>query len=135
MGAWGHDSFDNDDAGDWQCDLADTSDMSAITEALSGVTDDAEDYIEAPECSMAIAAAEVVAALHGNPSATLPGDVQAWVNGKMQPDEETTAKAMRAVDAVLNDSELKELWEENEEDYPKWVAVLNNLKSRIPSVA
>jgi hypothetical protein len=46
-----------------------------------------------------------------------------------------TAKAIKAVDAVLNDSELKELWEENEEDYPKWVAVVNDLKSRIPTVA
>ena len=93
MGAWGHDSFDNDDAGDWQCDLVDSSDMSAIAEALNGVTDDAEDYIEAPECSMAIAAAEVVAALHGNPSATLPDDAQAWVKGKPQPDAEITRES------------------------------------------
>jgi hypothetical protein len=52
-----------------------------------------------------------------------------------QPDPQLTAKAIKAVDAVLNDSELKELWEENEEDYPKWVAVVNDLKSRIPTVA
>jgi len=135
MGDWGHDSFDNHDAGDWQCDLVETSDMSAISEALNGVTDDAEDYLEAPECSMAIAAAEVVAALHGKPSTTLPEDVRAWVGDKPKPDAQLTAKAIKAIFAVLNDSELKELWEENEEDYPKWVAVLNDLKSRIPNEA
>jgi hypothetical protein len=36
---------------------------------------------------------------------------------------------------VLKNSELKELWEENAEDYPKWLAVLNDIKSRIPTVA
>jgi hypothetical protein len=135
MGAWGHDSFDNDDAGDWVYELEESSDMSVIDEALNAVTDDAEEYIEAPECSMAIAASEVVAALHGKASESLPESVQAWINGKPKPDKFITAKATRAIDAVLKNSELKELWEENAEDYPKWLAVLNDIKSRIPTVA
>lgn len=135
MGAWGHDSFDNDDAGDWVYELEESSDMSVIDDALNAVTGNAEEYIEAPECSMAIAASEVVAALHGNASESLPENVKEWINGKPKPDKLITAKASRAIEAVLTNSELKELWEENTEDYPKWVAVLNDLKSRIPTVA
>ncbi|EMI41733.1 DUF4259 domain-containing protein [Rhodopirellula sp. SWK7] len=131
MGAWGHSTFDNDDAADWVADLEESTDMSDVIQALCGVTDDAEDYIEAPECSSAIAAAEVVAALNGNPSADLPGSVREWIEGKPIPDAGLNTKACNAIDAVLSDSELKELWEENAEDYPKWVACLTDIKARI----
>ena len=133
MGAWGHNTFDNDDASDWVYELEESSDLTAITDALNAVTDDAEDYIEAPECSNALAAAEVVAALNGNPSPDLPDTVREWIAGKLAPESSLNAKAHRAVDVVLTDSELKELWEENAEDYPKWVACLNGIKARIPN--
>jgi hypothetical protein len=38
MGAWGHDSFDNDDAGDWVYELEESSDMSVIVEFAKLVT-------------------------------------------------------------------------------------------------
>lgn len=133
MGAWGHNTFDNDDAADWIADLEDTSDMSAILDALNGVTDDADDYIEAPECSNAVAAAEVVASLNGNASPDLPDAVRGWIAGKPTPGAELNSKAHTALDVVLSDSELKELWEENADDYPKWVACLNDIKARIPN--
>lgn len=131
MGAWGYNVFDNDDAGDWVWDLVESTDLSAITEALNAVTDDAEDYIEAPECSMAVAASEVVAALHGRPAETLPDEVSKWLSGKPVPDAVISAKAIKAIETVLKDSELKELWEENEEEYSNWVASLNDIKLRI----
>ena len=135
MGAWGHDSFENDDAGDWRYELIESADMSTITEALNAVTDNAISYLEAPDCAIAIAAAEVVAALHGASSANLPADVAAWVDGKQQPDNATTLNATKAISAILSKSELKELWEESEQDYPEWTAVMNDLIARIPAVA
>ncbi|NOX55940.1 MAG: DUF4259 domain-containing protein [Planctomycetes bacterium] len=132
MGAWGHNSFENDDALDWVADLEESQDMSAILKALNAVTDEAGDYIEAPECSMAIAAAEVVAALCGNAASSLPDEVNEWLKGKPKPDPQLAAKARQAIDVILADSELKELWEEIEEDYPKWIAVLEDIKSRLP---
>lgn len=131
MGAWGHNSFENDDALDWVSVLEESPDTSAIIDALNGVTDDAEDYIDAPECSMAIAAAEVVAALNGNGALSLPEEVNGWLKGKPNPDASLRAKARQAMDVVLTNSELKELWEENVEDYPKWIAVLEDVKSRL----
>src|SRR5215468_4138208 len=131
MGAWGHNSFENDEARDWVADLEAVSDVSVIVEALAHVTDEPGQYMEAPECSMAIAAAEVVAALNGRPSSSLPGKVQAWLAGKPAPAASLVAKARRAVDAVLVESELKDLWTENVGDFPKWTSALNDLKQRL----
>jgi hypothetical protein len=131
MGAWSHNSFDNDDALDWVARLEGSDDTSAIVDALNGVTDDAQPYIEAPQCSAAIAAAEVVAAMNGKGAGSLPPEVTQWLVGNPTADASLIAKARLAVDAVLTDSELKELWEENEEDYPKWTALLDDLKRRL----
>jgi hypothetical protein len=68
MGAWDAGSFDNDDAADWLADFCDGPDGERITGALSTVAEmDAGEYLEAPECSVGLAAAEVVAALKGVP--------------------------------------------------------------------
>jgi hypothetical protein len=134
MGAWGHKSFENDDALDWVADLEKSTETNVIIEALNTVTDDAKDYLEAPECSIAIAAAEVVAALVGHGAASLPERVNEWLRGKPKPDPSLIAKARRAIVAVLADSELKELWEENIEDFQRWTAVLDDLNSRLSSL-
>lgn len=131
MGAWGHSSFENDDALDWVGLLEDAAGVSVIVEALSHVTDEADEYIEAPECSMAIAAAEVVAALNGRPSDSLPADVKAWLVGRPAPEAALLSKARQAVEAVLGESELRELWAANAEAFSKWTAVLNDLKQRL----
>jgi hypothetical protein len=73
MGAWGSDSFENDDASDWVADLCDAPDHAAIVNTLSTVADiGASEYLEATDCSVGIAAAEVVAALKGVPNSNLP---------------------------------------------------------------
>ena len=131
MGAWSHNSFDNDDALDWAADLKDSKGTEALVDALESVTGNAEDYIEAPESSIAIAAAEVVAAMNGKGAGSLPPEVNEWLKGQSVAGPALTAKARSAVDAVLSNSELKELWEENEDDFPRWTALLNDLKSRL----
>jgi hypothetical protein len=78
MGAWGSDSFENDDAADWVADFCDAPDPAVIVKALSAVADlDASQYLEAPDCSVGIAAAEVVAALKGAPNSNLPDGTRA----------------------------------------------------------
>lgn len=71
MGAWGSGSFDNDDALDWVNDLEGSKGTAVIEFALQAVLDES-DYLEAPECSAALCAAEVVAALKGAPGQGLP---------------------------------------------------------------
>ena len=130
MGAWSHEPFGNDDAGDWVSELTESEDLGAIERALDAVTDSAEEYLEAPDCSAALAAAEVVAALLGKPTASLDQEAAAWVKGKPRPPSELVAKAKRAVASVLKSSELQELWAESSE-YAQWQAVTNDLLVRL----
>ena len=129
MGAWGHNTFDNDDALDWVGDLEDSG-RGAIDDALRAVTDDAEDYIESPDCCNALAAAETVAAMKGNPSPDLPEEVAGWVQDQDAPADDLVAKAKQAVDVVAKESELKELWQESN-SYEQWQASIKELKSRL----
>jgi hypothetical protein len=134
MGAWDHTAFGNDDACDWGSDLSAQDDLSFVEEALERVLDTGEDYLEAPEASEAIAAAEVVARLQGHfgnrDAYTEP--VDEWVAAHPTVvSTELARKAQAALDRVLQPpSELVELWEESD-SYQAWVEAVNELKGRI----
>ena len=130
MGAWTHEPFGNDDAADWVADLVESKNLTAIEGALNAVTEEAEEYLEAPQCAEALAAAEVVAALLAHPSASLPEKAAKWVKGKAAPSSALVAKAQRAVAAILKASELQELWAESE-DYSQWQTVTKDLLARL----
>ncbi len=129
MGAWELGHFGNDDALDWIGDL-EASGQPAIDEALGCATDSAADYIEEPECCVTLAAAEVVAALLGKPATDLPDGVRAWVAGKASPDEQLVSRALAATEAVLSESELKDLWQESDH-FEKWAESVKNLQARL----
>ncbi len=133
MGAWGLGSFDNDDAADWVLDLFDGDSLAPARDAISAVLG-AQGYIEAPEAGAALAAAEVIAAALGRPTATAQAQegVQAWV-ARVRPEVEPAlaADARRAVARILGeDSELRELWEETD-DYADWRAGVAALDQRL----
>lgn len=128
MGAWSAESFHNDDARDWVADL-ERNGLSAVISAFGPISEEA-DYLEAPDCSNAIAAAEVVAALRGKPAKNLPQNVTAWVAGKPAPNDALVAKARAALELILTKSELRELWEESSE-YGHWRASVADLENRL----
>lgn len=66
-GAWGSGSFENDDALDLSTNLAQQPDTALVYQTLRGAVRDRTAYLEAPDGSAAVAAAEVVAALKGHP--------------------------------------------------------------------
>ena len=70
-GAWDTGPFDNDDALDWVWELSESNDLAVIEATLESAAN-SSGYLEAPTASMAIAAAEVVAALRGNPGQDCP---------------------------------------------------------------
>lgn len=78
MGAWGLESFENDDALDWLADLEQADDEQFLVETLTAAIEEAG-YLEIGGASNAIAAAEVVAALAGHPAPSLPEAAAAWV--------------------------------------------------------
>lgn len=130
MGAWGAGSFDNDDAMDWIAEL-EAEGLPAAGGALQDVLDLADDYLEAPTCSNGLAAAEIVAALRGNPATDLPDEVSAWLAAHPgAPGDDLVVSARQAVDAIAADSELAELWDESA-DPAEWRSAVSDLQSRL----
>ena len=102
-----------------------------LVEAFGAVNDIGDGYLESPESSAALAAAEVIAALLGKPSASLPDDAKECVGRlSFKPDEELLSAARKAVERVKTDSELKELWDESD-DAAQWQATVEDLAARL----
>ena len=131
MGAWDIGPFDNDDAADWLFALEVSSDTATIAAALGVITDIGNEYLEAPDCSNALAAVEIVAALRGHPIANLPDNAKAWVKAHRELDVSSLVPTAQAVvHRIRSDSELKELWDESEEAV-KWYATLDDVCGRL----
>lgn len=125
------DLFDNDDALDWLVELEESEDRSVLLEALNIVFDASDtEYLDATDYWRALAAAEVVAALAGNPSMSLPEEVTRWVLAYHSIDAATHDKAKQAVQIILADFGVEDLWEE-EEEFKEWQAAARDLLERL----
>ena len=135
MGAWGSGSFENDDARDFLADATGSGDLSLIREVLDNVLTSTE-YVEAPDASQAIVAAEMIAAALGRPSlAVLAEDeVSRWLAlARPTVDGELAADAREALTRILApNSELRELWQESG-DFPEWQAAVTELRQQLQS--
>lgn len=142
MGAWGHNSFENDTASDWIWGLKPAKKsllgnvkkpfaypMSAIDKLLKS-----DLYIDAPEGEEAIAAAECLAAAQGNPPPDPPEDIENWLASlnAQRPDASMLDRARQALLKVRNDeqSELRELWKDTEY-FQAWQAAIDNIITRL----
>ncbi len=128
MGAWGTGNFENDDAMDWVAELETSPDTQLLSSAFNAVTSGG--IPDSPVACVALAAAEVVAALRGKPDADLPEEVQNWVTGKPEASTGLAESASTAVSRILESSELRQLWEETD-DFEEWCKVLTDLKVRL----
>jgi uncharacterized protein DUF4259 len=130
MGAWGYGPFENDDALDFVADLETTTGTGHLSTVLSAIADDRSEYVEAPESSAAIAAAEVVAALLGYPHPELPEEVTLWVAQQAGSHADLAREALRAVGRIAESSELREMAEEDD-DFPSWQESIADLIGRL----
>lgn len=131
MGAWGINAFENDAAADWLYELEECSDLSVISAALTAVTQIGNEYLEAPDCCNALAAAEIVAALQGRPLPDLPDNAKEWVDAHHKLDAAgLVPAALAAINRVRNNSELRELWGETDE-VTTWLMSLDDLVGRL----
>ena len=129
MGAWGAESFQNDDAADWLATLS-TMSPGDLTQVFSLVADNSG-YVEVTAASIAVAAAEVVAALNGRPAMGAPTEILEWTRkNHFGITPELKALSIRALDRVWENSELKDLWSESEE-LSNWTAAIQDLRSRL----
>ena len=129
MGTWGIGTFENDTASDWLGDLETASDLgllrSALAATLAAVPVDADDAV------IGLAAAEVVAALNGTGRQGIPDAIHDWVDGHATlPDADLLSTARAAVDAILERSELRDLWEESD-SFAAWQADVEELRAHL----
>ena len=135
MGAWGAGPFENDDAADWAAEFDGVdgpTGIAIVRSALSSALD--AEYVEAPEGSVAVAAAQVVAWLI-QPE-TVEGSaynetVCAWL-GTQAPlsDASLSDAARRALLRVQSPvSELNELW--SEADDADWSKEIERIMAQL----
>jgi hypothetical protein len=113
MGTWGAGSFENDTAADWLTQLSGASDYGVVEGALASI-ERGEGLDDPYDTEVAIAAAEVVATGAGEPGPNVPPEVTAWTARAGPPPQGLREIASRAVHAVRDASELREMWEEQE---------------------
>lgn len=134
MGAWGRRTFDNDGAQDWLIELVELDHVSLFEAALFRVCDTQfGGHNDSIDCERALAAAEIVAAGLGAPDPSLPPDAVAWLERtEVRFSHRLGMLARRAVDQVLTDSELKDLWGDTE--YAgEWHNIIYQLAARLAS--
>jgi hypothetical protein len=128
MAGWGTGSFENEDAQAWLKQIVQLT-ADDLKSLLSGA--DTGAYLEAPESSVVIAAAEAVAALSGSPSDVTPRALVEWAEkNKTQFTPAVSALAIRAVRNVRTNSELKDLWLQAD-GLNEWSAALRDLETRL----
>lgn len=132
MGTWGIKTFDNDGTSDWLWDLEESDDTSILRQALEP---EETEYLEAPDGEIIIAAAEIINAIRNGQREGLPENALRWIEDHKGLDVSSLVKkAISMLDRVLaENSELNELWEENEEDYPQWQADVTDLQKKLSS--
>ena len=128
IGAWGVLAFDDDDGNDWEYGLEEADDLSVIESAFD-TEGGAEDYLEAPEASNALAACEVLARLSGKPGnkSSYTQKADEWVAAHPQTLSAVLLNRANAViDRILGEnSELKELWADSDENN-NWLALVDD---------
>lgn len=136
MGAWSEENFGNDDANDWVWDLEKSKGTDILLAPFKSILNNNE-YLESPDCSEALAAAEVVAAALTGDMSKIPEEAQKWLNKKQgifgkkpQIGKEQAILAEQTVQKIIKDSELKELWEETD-DFAKWQKIQIHLITKL----
>ncbi len=130
MGAWGIDVFDNDEASDWLHELGTSGDIGLLSESLASA---AAPYLEAPEAERLLCAAAAIAASLEKTAGGEPEKLMEWAVASNKDEVRALVpEAIAGVSRVLADeSELRELWQENEEEYPAWESQLKGLIERL----
>lgn len=122
MGAWNYGVFDDDTAYDALSDLKASAEMIADMEKYFDAVIGAE-YVDYDEGHYALVSAAVIdSVINDIPHRCDEDDYFEWTKSLKHLDfSPVKQKAVQAIDAVLSDnSELRELWEENAELYGAW---------------
>lgn len=142
MGCWNYQIFCDDTVWDALDELMESgSRLEDIEKYLDNVIGLEEEYIDYDECQYGLTAASIVDAVQNGIDWSLLSDTEYDEENEyihlLQELKEFDVrgflpKAIKVIELVEGeDSELRELWEENENLYPKWVENLNKMKQRL----
>jgi tetratricopeptide (TPR) repeat protein len=132
LGSWDVSSFGNDGASEWLDQLLQAKGADRVFRSLmiAGKLGP-NDYLQTTESECAIAAAEIVAAGAGKPSPTLPPKASQWVqDNNFTAGAEIVDLALRVVERVSKNSELKEVWDDTD-SAEDWYVLIDNLEKRL----
>ncbi len=137
MGTWGTGYFEDDSALDFIADVEDSNNPKLkIKAALKAVLE--ADYIDSDDATAAIVAgtyidSQVNGTKFGTTDREDPLEVDTFsAKNPSVSLADLKADAVVALKKIITDnSELHELWMENEEDYPEWKAGVEKLISRL----
>jgi|ERR1022692_538598 hypothetical protein len=130
MAAWGTGSFENDDAAGWLAKLG-TIAPDNLTQIFVQAADH-PGYLEASAASVVVAAAEVIAALSSSTAQGVPPEIVKWTTNRPASTPELKTLALRALERVRRNSELKDLWLEAD-GLNDWTAAIQDLQTRVGS--
>jgi len=130
-GGWAADTLSNDDASDLLGQIPNGG-VEAIRSALDAALNPVSPVSD-ERASRALAAAEMVAAMVGNPSRYLPAPCKEWaVLHSKDANRDLIESAVRAVDRVVKGSETQELMQEGgAKNLHDWQVSVTNLQARL----
>jgi hypothetical protein len=130
MGSWGFKTLQDDAVLDWIGSFGRDPNISHIHSALYPVANAKDMAIGDLAAANALAAAEVVAAMNGNPCQLLPPQVLHWATQQGRPAPELEQLADAAVARVFTSSELRDIWEDSD-GLDAWKREIDNLRARL----
>ena len=133
MGAWDFAVFDDDTAYDVLDDLKESSDIIKDMEKYFDDVIEA-DYVEYEEGYYALVSAAVLDSVVNDTQYRCDDeDYFEWIKSLKKIDlTSLQSKTIKAIDVIISDkSELKELWEENEELYSSWREDKRSIQKRL----
>lgn len=128
-------NFDGETASAFLDDMS-INGFGLIRLAIERLNDD-DERADLTECEEALVACEIVAAALGRPADDFPDDLSEWMGIFIQEGSDShyevinlAEQAAMAIDRILTDSELRELWYESPV-FEAWMDVQVKLQERI----
>ena len=133
MGAWDIGVYDDDTAYEAIDELKTATSILSVMEKYFDDVNNAE-YIGYDEGNYALVAAAVIDSVTNNTTYRCDNDdYSLWIESLKTIDfSSVIAKAIKAVDAITGEnSELKELWQDNEKLFNSWLEDKQSIKKRL----
>jgi len=128
MGAWGYGSFENDSALDWVENSFRRSGAAAVEQAFGSAAEGV--YLDVDEASAVVAAAEFVAAARDGDVSKLGAAQNVFTTHRQSlSSPHLLPLARKALERVLQQSELLELWTEGQDK--TWLNEMKHLSARL----